>query len=159
MPSKRVKFRKVDSKLCSSELDLVGLPTYLNVSMRTCIFLSLFASLCSAAIAQSSDPPSIFVLKEISEERSEVRLLTSLFAPNTSSPWHIHPSAVAVYVEGGTGVWEIEGRPPKTVSAGQGLLEPANKRSRVTNILPTQVLKLVSFQISDPSRPFSTPSK
>jgi quercetin dioxygenase-like cupin family protein len=128
--------------------------------MRTCIVLSLLGSLCTAATAQSSDPPSVLLLKELSEDRSsDVRLLTSLFAPNTSSPWHVHPSAVAVYVEVGTGVWEIDGRLPKTVTAGQGLLEPANKRSRVTNILPTQILKLVSFQISDPARPFSIQSK
>jgi quercetin dioxygenase-like cupin family protein len=127
--------------------------------MRNCLVLSLLISLAASAVAQSSDPPSLLLLKELSEEHSEVRLLTSLFAPNTSSPWHIHPSTVVVYVEAGTGVWEIEGRPSKTVTAGQGLLEPANKRSKVTNILPTQVLKVVSFQISDPSRPFSIPSK
>ena len=127
--------------------------------MRTSIILSLLGSLCASAAAQSSDPPSVLLLKEMSEEHLEVRLLTSLFAPNTSSPWHVHPSTVVVYVETGTGVWEIEGRPSKTVTAGQGLLEPANRRSKVTNVLPSQVLKLVSFQLSEPSRPFSTPSR
>lgn len=127
--------------------------------MKTWIVLSLLGSLCASATAQSSDPPSALLLKEMSDDRSEVRLITSLFAPNTSSPWHVHPSAVVVYVEVGAGFWEIEGRPSMTVTAGQGLLEPANRRSKVTNTLSTQVLKLVSFQISDPSRPFSIPSK
>jgi len=123
--------------------------------MRILIVLSLLGLIASDVLAQSSDPPSAFLLKELQEDRSEVRMVTSLFAPNTSSPWHVHPAAVAIYVETGTGVWEIEGRPPKTVSAGQGLLEPANRRSRVTNKHATQVLKLISFQISDPARPFS----
>lgn len=127
--------------------------------MRNGFVLGLLVVLCAGANAQSSDPPTVFVLKELLEKGSEVRLLSSQFAPRTSSQWHTHPSAVAVYVEVGTGLWEIEGSAPKTVTAGHGLLEPANKRSRVTNMLPTQVLKLVSFQVSDPARPFSQPSK
>lgn len=123
--------------------------------MRIFIVLSLLGLIASDVLAQSSDPPSAFLLKELQEDRSEVRMVTSQFAPNTASPWHIHPAAVAIYVETGTGVWEIEGRPPRTVSAGQGLLEPANRRSRVMNKHATQVLKLISFQVSDPARPFS----
>lgn len=127
--------------------------------MRTCILIGLLASLCAAAAAQSSDPPSVQLLKELSGDGSEARLITSLFAPNTASAWHVHPAAVVVYVEAGAGVWEIAGRPPKKISAGQGLLEPANLRSRVTNVHPTAVLKLVSFQMADPARPFSIQSK
>jgi quercetin dioxygenase-like cupin family protein len=123
--------------------------------MRILVVLSLLGLLASDVLAQSSDPPSVFLLKELQEDRSEVRMLTSQFAPNTASPWHIHPAAVAIYVESGTGVWEIEGHPPRTVLAGEGLLEPANKRSRVSNKNPTKVLKLISFQISDPARPFA----
>ena len=154
-----VKFRKVGSNREGSELDSASASVYPNASMRNCIALGLFVSLCTAAAAQSSDPPSVLLLKELSENRSEMRLLTSLFAPNTASPWHVHPSAVVVYVEVGTGVWEIEGRSPKTVTAGQALLEPANTRCRVSNTHPTQILKLVSFQNSDPARPFSIQSK
>ena len=123
------------------------------------LILCLGLALSAAAGAQSWDPPSMLLLREPYGEHTEVRMVSSQFAPNTSSPWHVHPSAVAVYVEVGSGLWEIEGRPPRTLVAGQAILEPANLRSRVSNVLPAQILKLVSFQTSDPARPFSVPAK
>lgn len=141
-----------------ADLRLASATVRQSFSMRNSLVMGLLTVLCAVATAQSSDPPTMLILKERLEGGSEVRLLSSQFAPNTSSQWHTHPTAVAVYVENGTGLWEIEGKTPKEVTSGQGLLEPANKRSRVTNVLSTQVLKLVSFQVSAPARPFSIPS-
>ena len=83
--------------------------------------------------------------------------MKSEFAPNTSGAWHTHPSPVMIYVLDGTGVWEVEGQPAKTLTAGQGALEPANRKTRVLNADPTKTLRLVVVQMSDPAKPFSVP--
>ncbi|MBN3787980.1 cupin domain-containing protein [Burkholderia sp. Ac-20353] len=122
---------------------------------------SMFFALASASqvFAQTPNPPAVTLVKETTPDGVEARLLTSQFAPNTSSPWHTHPAPVMIYVLEGTGVWEVDGLPPKTLTAGQGTLEPANKRTRVVNQDATQTLRLVLVQMSDPGKPFSSPAK
>lgn len=56
-------------------------------------------------------------------------------------------------------MWEVEGLPTKTLSTGQAMPEPANKRPCLSNDGPAQTLKLVLVQMSDPAKPFSTPAK
>lgn len=109
--------------------------------------------------AQTPNPPAVTLVKEKTPEGIEARLLKSEFAPNTSSPWHVHPAPVMIYVLEGTGVWEVDGLPTKTLTAGQATLEPANKRTRVVNNDANQTLKLVLMQMSDPAKPFSAPVK
>lgn len=113
----------------------------------------------STVFAQAPNPPAVTLVKEKTPDGMEARLLRSEFAPNTSSPWHTHPTPVMIYVLEGTGVWELDGLPSKTLTAGQATLEPANTRTRVANNDATQTLKLVLVQMSDPAKPFSAPVK
>lgn len=54
----------------------------------------------------------------------------------------------------GSIVYEIEGREPREYKAGTGFMEPAKVKNRVVNKSASEKVKLVAFQVSDPSAPF-----
>ena len=105
------------------------------------------------------EPP---VLKQITTEfpkgdKLEARIMTATLQPGMTSPWHTHPSPVAVYVTEGTFTLEMKGRDPVVLKAGQGMLEPINVEMRAAN-RGTEVVKVVIFQVSDPTAPFMHPT-
>jgi quercetin dioxygenase-like cupin family protein len=105
------------------------------------------------------EPP---VVKQVTTEfpkgdRLEARIMTATIQPGMTSPWHTHPSPVAVYVMEGTFTLEMKGRDPVVLKAGQGMLEPINVEMRATNH-GSEVVKVVIFQVSDPTAPFMHPT-
>jgi quercetin dioxygenase-like cupin family protein len=64
---------------------------------------------------------------------------------------------VAVNVTEGTFTLEMEGRDPVVLKAGRGMLEPINVAMRATNH-GSEVVKVVIFQVSDPTAPFMHPT-
>ena len=48
----------------------------------------------------------------------------------------------------------MEGRPSRTVAAGQGLVEPVGVVMRAVNPSATVPLQLLIVQVSDPAKPF-----
>jgi quercetin dioxygenase-like cupin family protein len=81
-------------------------------------------------------------------------MVAAELAPNTAGRWHTHPAPVFIYVIEGTVVYEVEGREPREYKAGMGFMEPSKLKNRVVNKSTSEKVKLVGFQLSDPSAPF-----
>lgn len=84
----------------------------------------------------------------------EIRMLTATVAPGEASVWHTHETSPIVYVISGEFRLETNGRPSRTVVAGQGLGEPVGVVMRAVNPSATFPLQLLIVQVSDPAKPF-----
>jgi hypothetical protein len=60
---------------------------------------------------------------------------------------------VFIYVIEGSVGYEIEGREPREYKADMGFMEPSKVRNRVVNKSASEKMKVVAFQLSDPSTP------
>ncbi len=90
---------------------------------------------------------------EIPADAREVRVVRAMIEPRTIAGWHTHPTPVYVYVLDGTLTMEVEGKEPRTITAGEAVAEPLNAPMRVINE-GDQPVELVVFQISSPQKQF-----
>ncbi|HEX2218438.1 MAG TPA: cupin domain-containing protein [Gemmatimonadales bacterium] len=90
---------------------------------------------------------------EIPTGAQEVRVVRATIEPRTIAGWHTHPTPVYVYVLDGTLTMEVEGKEPRTITAGEAVAEPLNAPMRVINE-GEQPVELVVFQISPPQEQF-----
>jgi len=75
--------------------------------------------------------------------------------PGASSGKHTHPGEEVGYVLEGTVRIDIEGMPPKTLKAGEGLIIPAGKVHNATNP-GTGVTKVLGTYIIEKGKPVAT---
>lgn len=126
-------------------------------TLLSCIFS--VAALSGAALADGGVAKPNLVLKEIVEglpgdSTSEVSVLTASFKPGDKTVTHTHDYPVTVYVVEGAFTLELKGQPPKTIMAGEAMVEPPNAEMTGYNRSATEETKVVIFYVSIPDRPF-----
>jgi quercetin dioxygenase-like cupin family protein len=87
-------------------------------------------------------------------EPQELRVLAATFSQRDRTAFHTHRLPVTVYVLEGEFTFELHGRPPVTVRAGEAYAEPPHVSTTVYNRSSTQALKVVIFYVSEPGTPF-----
>lgn len=123
--------------------------------------VALSVGLPSTGLAQSTAKPDL-VFNEVvtgmpQGENQAVRVLTASFKPGDKTVFHTHRSPVTVYILEGAFTFELEGRAPVVVKAGQAFVEPPNVKMTGYNRSTTEPLRLVIFYVSDPDTPFLDP--
>jgi quercetin dioxygenase-like cupin family protein len=121
----------------------------------------LLISLVAMAQEQDAIKPEL-LLSEIVQgmpkgEKQEVRVLTASFKPRDKTLFHTHRFPVTVYVLEGAFTLEMEGREPVTVKTGQALIMPPHVKMTGYNHSSADPLRLVLFNVSDPSTPYLEP--
>ena len=69
------------------------------------------------------------------------------FAPGASAPRHSHPGEELVYVVEGAFEYQLDGRPPVIVSAGQVLFFPAGTPHAVRNVGSGDAAELATYLV------------
>jgi quercetin dioxygenase-like cupin family protein len=67
--------------------------------------------------------------------------------PDAPAIRHWHPGEEIIYVLEGTLQYEIEGDPPRTVSAGEGLTVPAERVHAVRNVGDGKAAELATYVV------------
>jgi quercetin dioxygenase-like cupin family protein len=67
--------------------------------------------------------------------------------PDAPAIRHWHPGEEIIYVLEGTLQYEIEGEPPRTVSAGEGLTVPAERVHAVRNVGDGKAAELATYVV------------
>lgn len=80
------------------------------------------------------------------------------FDPGYESPRHTHPGEEIVYVIEGTLVYDVEGRPPVTLKAGDVLFIPAGTIHAAKNVGSTNGAELATY-IVEKGKPLITQVK
>ena len=76
-------------------------------------------------------------------------------APGTASPRHTHPGEEIIYVLEGTLVYEVEGKPPVTLKAGDVLFIPAGTVHAARNVGTGRGAELATY-IVEKGKPLIT---
>ncbi|HJS13137.1 cupin domain-containing protein [Sphingopyxis sp.] len=79
-------------------------------------------------------------------------------APGAVAPWHRHPGEEVIYVIEGTLEYQLEGRPPVTVTAGQVLFVPAGVAHMARNRTATNGAELATY-IVEKGKPLLVPAE
>jgi quercetin dioxygenase-like cupin family protein len=80
------------------------------------------------------------------------------FAPGAREAKHTHPGDVFAYLQEGTIVLDVEGKPTTTVKAGEVFFIPAGKVHWGENTGKTPAKALVTFVV-EKGKPLSSPAK
>jgi quercetin dioxygenase-like cupin family protein len=67
------------------------------------------------------------------------------FAPGVAAPRHSHPGEEIAYVIEGVFVYELDGRPPVTLKAGEALFIPAGTPHAVRNAGSGNAVELATY--------------
>ena len=91
----------------------------------------------------------------------EVIVWDTEYAPRAINPRHYHPAAITFHVLSGTGVWQEEGKPPVTLTAGNSLFVPAGTTHSHWNPSHTDNLRFLEFIVGekDNARPVPVPTR
>jgi quercetin dioxygenase-like cupin family protein len=102
------------------------------------IAVLLGLALCPFAGGASEPPPGIkrtdLQRENLSAPGREVIQVLVEFAPGVSFPRHFHPGEELVYVVSGSLIYEVEGKPPVTLDAGDVLFIPTGAVHAVKNV-------------------------
>jgi quercetin dioxygenase-like cupin family protein len=77
-------------------------------------------------------------------------------APGASTGRHTHPAPRFVYVLEGSVVLEMDGKPPRTFTVGEGFVEPPGEVHNFRNASTTAPAKAIGFQIAPKGTPLQT---
>jgi quercetin dioxygenase-like cupin family protein len=80
------------------------------------------------------------------------------FAPGAAFPRHSHPGEEMVYAIEGTMEYQLEGKPPATLEAGEVLFIPAGAIHAVKNIGKGSAAELATY-IVEKGKPLLVPAK
>ena len=86
----------------------------------------------------------------------EVVQVRGEFQPGASAPKHTHPGEEVGYILEGTVTFELEGKPPMTLKAGEPFFIPAGHAHSAKNT-GTGVAKVLSAYIVEKGKPLATP--
>jgi len=79
-------------------------------------------------------------------------------APGTTAARHLHPGEEIIYVLEGTLVYEIDGKPPITLKAGDVLFIPYGAIHSATNIGSGRGAELATYVV-EKGKPLITPAR
>jgi quercetin dioxygenase-like cupin family protein len=125
---------------------------------RWALVTAMAAGIVGSGIAQAP-PPGIERKNLLREDlsapgREAIQVLVG-FAPGASFPAHSHPGEEIAFVTEGSLVYELEGRPPVTLGAGDALFIPAGTVHAVRNAGTGNGAELATY-IVEKGRPLIT---
>jgi len=77
-------------------------------------------------------------------------------APGGSTGRHTHPTPRFVYVVEGSVVLEMDGKPPRTFTVGEGFVESPGEVHNLRNASTTAPAKGIGFQVAPKGTPLQT---
>ena len=80
------------------------------------------------------------------------------FGPGAIAPRHTHPGEEIVYVLKGSLEYQVEGKPPVTLKAGEVLFIPAGTVHAAKNVGSDNASELATYVV-EKGKPLSTPAK
>ena len=114
-----------------------------------CATLVMAAALAlSAAQSQQEGVKRTDVLRQdLSVPGREVIQVRVDLAPGVAFPLHSHPGEEIAYVLEGLLEYELEGRPPVTLKAGEALFIPAGAKHSAKNVGTTNAAELATYLV------------
>lgn len=82
---------------------------------------------------------------DLSTPGREVIQVLVEFAPGVAAPRHSHPGEEIAYVIEGVFLYELDGRPPVTLKAGESLFIPAGTPHAVKNVGSGNAVELATY--------------
>jgi quercetin dioxygenase-like cupin family protein len=95
---------------------------------------------------------------DLSAPGREVIQVLVEFAPGVAAPRHSHPGEEIAYVIEGVFLYELDGRPPVTLKAGEALFIPAGTPHAVKNIGSGNAVELATY-IVEKGKPLLVPGQ
>ena len=130
-----------------------------SVIIRTAIALIAAVAVCvfgdKIACAQQQPIKRTDLLKTyLSDvEGKEMQVWVADIPPGSATGPHFHPTPRFVYVLEGTVVLELDGKPPRTYTAGQAYVEMPGERHNFRNASTTEPAKALGFQYASKDQP------
>lgn len=113
--------------------------------------LAALVTATAVGLSAAQAPPGIqrtnLLREDLSAPGHEVIQVLVEFAPGMSFPRHSHPGEEIVYVTEGSLVYELEGRPPTTLEAGDTLFIPAGAIHAVKNVGGVNGAELATYVV------------
>ena len=133
------------------------------MSLKNLRALAAILFLCAVAPAGSQERQGVIshppLLKMVlpNTTNMEVAVYETEYAPGGINPRHLHPAAITFHVLSGTGVWQEEGKPPVTLTAGDSLFAPAGTIHSHWNPSATERLRFLEFIVAEKDKGRSIP--
>jgi len=89
-------------------------------------------------------------------EGKEMHVWVADIPPGAATGPHFHPTPRFVYVLEGAVVLELDGKPPRTYTAGQAYVEMPGERHNFRNASTTEPAKALGFQYGSRDQPLQT---
>ena len=123
------------------------------------IAAALIASATVAATMQSPEGVTRTDLQrhDLSIENRETIQARIDIAPGAVAPWHRHPGEEVIYIIEGTLEYQLEGRSPVTLKAGQVLFVPTGVAHKARNPGTTNGAELATY-IVEKGKPLFVPA-
>jgi quercetin dioxygenase-like cupin family protein len=83
----------------------------------------------------------------------EMQVWVADIPPGAATGLHFHPTPRFVYVLEGAVVLELDGKPPRTYTAGQAYVEMPGERHNFRNASTTEPAKALGFQYAGKDQP------
>jgi quercetin dioxygenase-like cupin family protein len=117
------------------------------------------AFFAAATVAQSPGIQRTVVERsDVSVPGREAVIVRVEIAPGGAAGRHTHPGEEISYVEEGTGELLIDGKPARTLKAGDGFVVPAGAIHDARNT-GTQPMKVVAIYLVEKGKPMATPAR
>ncbi len=120
------------------------------------ILAGAFAS--NAAHAQQGVKRTDLQQHDLSVSGREAIQVRVDIAPGVLAPRHTHPGEEIIYVLEGTLEYEVEGKPPVTLKAGDVLFIPIGAIHSAKNVGTVNAAELATY-IVEKGKPLATPAK
>jgi len=95
---------------------------------------------------------------DVSVPGREAVIVRVEIAPGGAAGRHTHPGEEISYVEEGTGELLIDGKPARSLKAGDGFVVPAGAVHDARNT-GTQPMKVVAIYLVEKGKPMATPAR
>ena len=126
--------------------------------LTVCLVIALSTATFSARAQQNSAGIEGLVDQTVEKSqlgpRQELRVFTTVLAPGAKLARSYHPGIETFYVLHGAITVAFAGEPPKTLKAGEAMVEPPYSAHTGYNPSATEPTKLLNIYVSNPGAPF-----
>jgi len=131
----------------------------MNILTTPMFAAAALAAIAGLALAQASNVKRIDLQRnDLSIPGREAVQAIVEIAPGTTAARHSHPGEEIIYVLEGTLVYEIDGRPPIALKAGDVLFIPYGAIHSATNIGSGRGAELATYVV-EKGKPLITPAR
>jgi quercetin dioxygenase-like cupin family protein len=92
-------------------------------------------------------------------EGKEGIMMVAVIAPGTETGKHIHPGHEFAYVLDGSGILEVDGKPPMAMNPGTAIYQPPGQVHNGRNTSAAVPLRILVLHVSEKGKPDTVPVK